>query len=69
MARRKGTSRVTQSGGSRVGDGDGEGEPRYNPSPELPSIRSRRPVLYWTTVIAVLAMVLSTVASFALAFT
>lgn len=61
MARRKGTSRVTESGGDSPSEG-------YNPVPEFPSIRSRKPVLYWTTVIAVAAMVLSTVASFALAF-
>ncbi len=61
MARRKETSRVTESGGAPTRQG-------YDPAPSLPSIRQRRPVLYWTTVVAVAAMVLSTLASFVTAF-
>lgn len=35
-------------------------EPR--PEPSVPSMRQRRPVMFWIVVIAVLAMVLSTIA-------
>lgn len=54
MARRRGTSRVTEPGTSP--------EPEFRPTNELPSIRTRRPVLYWTLIVAVLAMVLPLVA-------
>jgi len=62
MARPKGTSRV--SGGQSSGGSGGElyEEPRY------PSLRERKPVMYWTVIIAVAAMVLTTVGSVALAF-
>lgn len=34
----------------------------YQGPPELPSIRHRRPLLYWTLIVAVLAMLVSVVA-------
>lgn len=60
MARSKGTSRVTASGTS-----PGARAPVADPG--LPSLRKRRPVMYWTVVVAALAMILSVVGSFLLA--
>ena len=37
-------------------------EPGYRPPPELPSIRHRRPVLFWTVIVAVAAMMVPVVA-------
>lgn len=54
MARRTGTSRVTQPG---TPDGA-----VYQGPPELPSIRKRKPLLYWTLIVAVLAMLIPIVA-------
>lgn len=61
MARPKGTSRVAGST-SKSGGGDVYIEPSY------PSLRERKPLMYWTVIIAVAAMVLTTVGSVALAF-
>lgn len=58
MARRTGTSRVSGSGG---------GPSSERREPEFPSMRKRRPFMYWIVVLAVAAMVLGTIASFALA--
>jgi hypothetical protein len=57
MARRRGTSRVTRTGTNPE---------RVTPSgeTELPSIRHRRPALFWTVVIGVFAMVLPIVLTF-----
>ncbi|MEM7272089.1 MAG: hypothetical protein AAF547_03325 [Actinomycetota bacterium] len=60
MARPKGTSRVTGPGGTSP-------DAPYV-EPKFPSFRERKPLMYWTIVIAVLAMVISTVGSIALAF-
>ena len=62
MARRKGTSRVTGSSGPT-----GPGQPAA--SPGLPSLRKRKPVLYWGMVAAVGSLVLTAVGSFITAFT
>ncbi len=62
MARRKGTSRVSAPQSAPAGGS-------YEPGgPTLPSMRERRPVMFWTVIVAVAAMVLSTVASFISAF-
>ena len=61
MVRRTGTSRVGGGGESPADRGPAEPN-RY------PSLRERKPVVFWTIVIAVLAMVLSTGASFVTAF-
>jgi hypothetical protein len=55
MARPKGTSRITDPGTASGGSGP---VPRH----ELPSIRKRRPALFWTVVVASLAMLLPVVA-------
>ena len=62
MVRRKGTSRV---GGADSGSG-AENQPAATQT--FPSLRQRRPVMYWVVMLAVLAMVLSTIASFVSAF-
>lgn len=54
MARRKGTSRVTDPGTGP--------EPEFRPTSELPPIRQRKPVLFWTLIVAVAAMILPLVA-------
>ncbi len=59
MVRRKGTSRVSGPQSS-TNDGGGPGPA----APSFPSLRERRPVVYWVVIVAVVAMVLSTVASF-----
>ena len=46
--------------GGRVGGGPTKREPTA--PPDLPSMRERRPVVFWVVVFAVLAMVLSTIA-------
>ncbi len=51
MARRKGTSRVSAAGASPGSSGQA---PR--PQPEFPSIRQRKPGLYWTLIVAVVAL-------------
>ncbi len=56
MVRRKGTSRV--GGPARSSEGAIRSEPSF------PSLRQRRPVLFWIVILAVVAMVLSTIASF-----
>ncbi len=48
--------------GSRVGGGPQKREP--SAPPDLPSMRKRRPVMFWIVVFAVAAMVLSTIAGF-----
>ncbi|MDH4276907.1 MAG: hypothetical protein OEZ14_04875 [Acidimicrobiia bacterium] len=48
--------------GSRVGGGPPKQEP-VGP-PDLPSMRERRPFVFWMVVLAVAAMVLSSVAGF-----
>ncbi|MDH3302388.1 MAG: hypothetical protein OES24_17955 [Acidimicrobiia bacterium] len=48
--------------GSRVGGGPPKREP-VGP-PDLPSMRERRPIVFWVVVLAVAAMVLSSVAGF-----
>jgi len=48
--------------GRRVGGGPSKREPVAPPS--LPSMRNRRPVVFWVVVLAVAAMVLSTIAGF-----
>lgn len=58
MVRRKGTSRVSAPGSA---PGPTVSSPT---SPGLPSLRQRRPVMFWVVIIAVVAMVLSTIASF-----
>ncbi len=58
MVRRKGTSRVSGPGSSTDVSGPGPA------GPSLPSLRQRRPVIYWVVILAVVAMVLTTVASF-----
>ncbi|MEM8925980.1 MAG: hypothetical protein AAGD35_20945 [Actinomycetota bacterium] len=60
MARRSGTSRVTQT------QQDDEGGPTVERS--YPSLRERNPVAYWIAILCVVAMVLSTVALSASAF-
>lgn len=60
MARPKGTSRVAGSGQSSGGG--------VYVEPHYPSLRERKPFMYWTVIIAVVAMVLTTVGSVALAF-
>lgn len=63
MVRRKGTSRVSGAGSAE--------QSAAGPVPRsssLPSLRQRRPVMYWVVVLAVVAMVLSTIASFVSAF-
>ncbi len=60
MVRRTGNSRVS-------GSDSGSGPQQYEPK-EFPSLRSRRPVMFWVVVLAVAAMVLSTIASFVTAF-
>jgi len=62
VVRRKGTSRV--SGGFSADSADA-GQPQAK---QFPSLRERRPVLFWIVILATLAMVLSTIASFASAF-
>ncbi len=62
MTRRKGTSRVER------GVSDPAGNPVPSTTQSLPSLRERRPVMYWVVMLAVLAMVLSTIASFVSAF-
>ncbi|MEM9561057.1 MAG: hypothetical protein AAGA93_00475 [Actinomycetota bacterium] len=57
MARRKGTSRVTQPG---TGSPNGPGA--AGPPPGLPSIRERRPALFWGLIVGMLAMLLPLVA-------
>jgi len=54
MTRPKSSSRV------------GGGPPKRAPAapPDLPSMRERRPVMFWMVVLAVAAMVLSTIAGF-----
>ncbi len=54
MARRREGSRVTAPG-TRA-------EPEFKPTSELPPIRHRKPVLFWTIIVAVAAMVLPLVA-------
>lgn len=57
MARRRGTSRVTRPGeAARTGD--------RPPAPGLPSIRQRRPVLFWGLMVAVFALVLPLIFGF-----
>lgn len=62
MVRRKGTS--------RVGAADPGSSAASQPvAPQtFPSLRQRRPVMYWVVMLAVVAMVLSTIASFVSAF-
>lgn len=55
MARRRGTSRVTEPGGKARSE-SGEGPP------ELPSIRQRQPVVFWTVILATAALVIPLVA-------
>ena len=54
MTRRSGSSRATRSGQN---DPAGEGRAGY------PSLRQRNPIAYWMAILAVLAMVLSTIAA------
>ena len=55
MARRRGTSRVTEPGGGpQTGSGEGP--------PEFPSIRQRQPVVFWTVILATAALVVPLVA-------
>lgn len=61
MARPKGTSRVAGSG--QASDGSGVYQ-----EPQYPSLRERKPLMYWTVIVAVAAMVITTVGSVALAF-
>jgi len=44
----------------------GGGPPKREPvgPPDLPSMRERRPIVFWVVVLAVAAMVLSSVAGF-----
>ncbi len=56
MTRRSGTSRTSSQAG--LGDGPGRTERPY------PSLRQRQPVAYWLAIIGVVALVLSTIASF-----
>lgn len=60
MARRSGTSRVTQA--QQADDASPAVERSY------PSLRDRNPVAYWIAILCVVAMVLSTVALSASAF-
>lgn len=54
MVRRRGTSRVTPVGsGGRSGNRPGSAGP-----PELPSIRRRRPVLFWGLMVAMIGLIL-----------
>ncbi|MEM7322152.1 MAG: hypothetical protein AAF531_03615 [Actinomycetota bacterium] len=53
---------MTATGGQASGGGGVYEEPKY------PSLRERKPLMYWTVIIAVAAMVLTTVGSVALAF-
>jgi hypothetical protein len=46
----------------RVGGGPSKRQPTR--PPDLPSMRERRPVMFWIVVMAVVAMVLSTIAGF-----
>ncbi len=55
MTRRSGTSRTNQAGS---GSGSAPAERPY------PSLRQRQPVAYWLAIIGVVALVLSTIASF-----
>lgn len=64
MARPKGTSRVTAAGGHTGGTAEGG----VYQEPSYPSLRERKPLMYWTVVVAVAAMVITTVGSFVLAF-
>jgi hypothetical protein len=57
VARKRNASRVTPKGT------DPDLPPFLNQN-ELPSIRQRRPVMYWVTVLAVLAMVIPLIAGF-----
>ena len=59
MARRRQTSRVTAPG-TRPADGT---RPPTTPA-ELPSIRKRRPGLFWTVVLASFAMLVPLVLGF-----
>lgn len=62
MARSKGTSRITAPGTAHGGAGPVA-------RPEMPSIRKRRPGLYWTVVLASLAMLLPLIAGLIQALT
>ncbi len=55
MTRRSGTNRTSQAGS---GSGPGRAERPY------PSLRQRKPFAYWLAIIGVVALVLSTIASF-----
>lgn len=59
---------VRRSGNSRV-SGGGPSQPVGRPvSDQIPSLRQRKPFMFWTVVVAVGAMVLTTGASFITAF-
>lgn len=53
MARRRGTSRVTPPGTPSGSDG----EARSAVPPALPSLRERRPFLFWGLMLAVVSLV------------